>query len=173
MWVYVFDLFIKCNLSAMPYIVIDNGDKSVMKTDKVPAYINSLYPSEHVSCSNLSERELNEANETYVIQCRGRILTQGHIIGCFWLKCQSLTDHLWLHGESRDATYGTSTGGSSELWLQRPSPFQETIVLNSVSVTLLRFLFDRSSRRSITSKGEKLQTKKHIVIQNWKDQPCN
>lgn len=44
---------------------------------------------------------------------------------------------------------------------------------NSVSVTLLRFLFDRSSKRSIKSKGEKLQTKKHIVIQNWKKQPCN
>lgn len=155
MWVHVFDLFIKCKLGAMSYTVIDNGNKSVIKTDKVPACTNSLYPSEHVSYSNLSERELNGANESHIIQCRGRILTQGHIIGCFWLKCQSLTDHLWLHGESRDATYGISTGGSSELWLQRPSPFQENHCLKTQS----RLLYSDSYLTGAQGKALNLREK--------------
>lgn len=72
MWIHVFDLFINCKLCVMPYTVIDNGDKSIKKTDKFPTCTNSLYPSEHVSYSNLSERELNGANESYITQRRDR-----------------------------------------------------------------------------------------------------
>lgn len=89
-------------MDAMPYSITDNGDKSIMKTDKVPACTNALYSSEYVSYSNLSEKKLNGANESYITQCRDKILKQDHIIDCFWLKCQSLTDgymesHMMLH----------------------------------------------------------------------------